>query len=530
MVVRYEVSDLLPKIPGPSNPTLTRRMFNASIAMVDGAGDLRPYLAEALPSLNTDSWRLLPDGRMETTFKLRPNLKWHDGAPLTADDFVFAYDVYSAPALAMFSPEPQDQMEEVRAPDPRTLMIRWGGLYPDAAAILDGELEPLPRHILGEAFASYQQDPAANREAFIAERYWTTEYVGAGPFRLTGWEPGSHLDGEAFDGHALGRPKIDRVVVRIIGDENTVLSNVLAGEVDFTARLSMRFEHAMVLKRDWGTSGRGSFQLDPSPAVAAGIQQRPEYLKSPPLLDARVRRALAHTVDKVALNEGLFEGEGTPADTFVSPLTPYYRDVDAAIAKYPFDPRRAAQLLTEAGLAKDPDGMFASASGERFQPAIWVTAGSLFERQLQIMVDTWRRAGLDAQGRVIPVAETRSSESRVLFPGMLSHGISTSERRGLETFISSQVATERNRYRGRNRPAWTNAEYDRLWDSFNTTLERTERNRIVVQMTQILAEELPYIPLFYNLSVQSWTSRLKGPTDSTPATLPYWNVHEWEMT
>jgi ABC-type transport system substrate-binding protein len=45
-----------------------------------------------------------------------------------------------------------------------------------------------------------------------------------------------------------------------------------------------------------------------------------------------------------------------------------------------------------------------------------------------------------------------------------------------------------------------------------------------------LAEELPYIPLFYNLSVQSWTSRLKGPTDSTPATLPYWNVHEWEMT
>jgi ABC-type transport system substrate-binding protein len=264
--------------------------------------------------------------------------------------------------------------------------------------------------------------------------------------------------------------------------------------------------------------------------VAAGVQQRPDYLKSAPLLDVRVRRALAHTVDKEALNLGLFDGDGTPAHTIVSPLAPYYRDVDSAITKYAFDPRRAEQLLSDAGFARDSSGMFASASGERFQPPIWVTSGSLFERQVQIMVDTWRRAGVDAQGYVIPVAETRSNESRVLFPGMLSHGVSTAERQGLETLSSGQVPTERNRWRGANRPGWSNGDYDRLWESFNTTLKRPERNKIVVQMMQVLADELPYIPLFYNLSVQSWLSTLKGPTGGTPETLPYWNLHEWELT
>ncbi len=530
MVVRYEVNDLAPKIPGQSNPSLTRRVFNASLALIDDVGNVRPYLAERLPELNTDTWRVSPDGRMETTYLLRPNLTWHDGQPLTADDFVFSYRVFSAPGLAMFSSSPQDQMEEVTAPDPRTLVIRWKALYPDAAAIVDEEFDPIPRHILGDSFASYEADPVANRDAFVTDRYWTTEYVQAGPYRLVRWEPGSHMDGAAFEGHALGKPKIDRLIVRFIGDENTTLSNILSENVQFTSRLALRFEHAMTLKREWEQNKRGTFLLDPNPTVAAGTQQRLEYLKSPPLLDVRVRRALAHSVDKEELNLGLFEGDGIPAHTIVSPQAPYYADIDRAIVKYAYDPRRTEQLMNEAGFTKDAGGMFASASGERFQPPIWVTSGPLFERQLQIMVDTWRRAGIDAQPYVIPVAETRDNSTRVLFPGLLSHGISTNERQALETLSSAQIPTAANRWRGANRPGWTNAEYDRLWEAFNTTLERPQRNQQIVGMMQVVADELPYIPLFYNLSVFAWLSTLKGPTNGTPETLPYWNIHEWELT
>ena len=146
------------------------------------------------------------------------------------------------------------------------------------------------------------------------------------------------------------------------------------------------------------------------------------------------------------------------------------------------------------------------------------------------MVDTWRRAGIDAQPYVIPVAETRDNSTRVLFPGMLSHGISTNERQGLETLFSGQIPTAANRWRGANRPGWSNAEYDRLWDGFNTIFDRTERNQQIVGMMKVVSDELPYIPLYYNLSVQSWRSALKGPTKSTPETLPYWNIHEWELS
>src|SRR5438445_200732 len=80
---------------------------------------------QALPPLNPATWRVSPDGRMETTYRLRPGLPWHDGRSLTADDFVFAWGVYSTPGLALFLSNPQDMMEEVTATDPRTFTVRW---------------------------------------------------------------------------------------------------------------------------------------------------------------------------------------------------------------------------------------------------------------------------------------------------------------------------------------------------------------------------------------------------------------------
>jgi hypothetical protein len=72
-------------------------------------------------------------------------------------------------------------------------------------------------------------------EATASHPYWTREYIGAGPFKLARWEPGAFVETLAFDGHALGRPRIDRLTVRIIPDDNTMLTNVLAGNVDVEA-------------------------------------------------------------------------------------------------------------------------------------------------------------------------------------------------------------------------------------------------------------------------------------------------------
>ena len=74
-------------------------LFNATLDYRDERDVAQPYLGEGLPKVDTDTWRLLPDGKMETKYVLKPNLTWQDGHPLSADDFVFAYQVYSTPSL-----------------------------------------------------------------------------------------------------------------------------------------------------------------------------------------------------------------------------------------------------------------------------------------------------------------------------------------------------------------------------------------------------------------------------------------------
>src|SRR5579871_4772623 len=98
--------------------TATRRLFNATLALLDDRAAPRPYLAEALPQLNTDSWQVFPDGRMETTYRLKPNATWQDGAPLTAGDFVFAWRVYTDPELGVPPTQAIKLIDEVLAPDP----------------------------------------------------------------------------------------------------------------------------------------------------------------------------------------------------------------------------------------------------------------------------------------------------------------------------------------------------------------------------------------------------------------------------
>src|SRR5438552_3937793 len=205
MGVRYEVVGLAPKRLEAAASEWTKRPFNASLAIVDGSGVRQPYLAESLPRLDTDSWKVSPDGKMETTYRLKPNLTWHDGQPLTADDFAFAKEIYSARGLGVFTSTPQDQIEEIVATDPRTVVIRWKELYGEAGALVSGLLEPLPKHVLEAPFAAYQQDPST-AETFLSHAFWTTQYVGLGPFKLTEWQQSVQFEGTAFDRHALGRP------------------------------------------------------------------------------------------------------------------------------------------------------------------------------------------------------------------------------------------------------------------------------------------------------------------------------------
>src|SRR5207245_1032044 len=105
--------------------------------------------------------------------------------------------------------------------------IRYRAPYPNADDLTgtDG-LPPLPRHVLQAGFDQ------GDTNSFINSNFWTRDYLGAGPYRMEEWVPGSYFQGVAFDQHVLGRPKINRVKVLFITDVNTALANLLAGEVD----------------------------------------------------------------------------------------------------------------------------------------------------------------------------------------------------------------------------------------------------------------------------------------------------------
>src|SRR5439155_17146163 len=195
IAMRVEPASLARNPPHEGQTTLdtTRRLFNAELALVDDAGAIRPFLAAELPTLNSDTWRVFPDGRMETIYRLKAGLTWHDGAPLTADDFVFGWRVMANPALGRAGLIPQKLMEEIVAPDPRTVLIRWTQPFPDADS-LNILFSPLPAHSLQASFEQQEMDAFANHP------YWTVAFVGAGPYRLTRWDPGSFIEGEAVPG------------------------------------------------------------------------------------------------------------------------------------------------------------------------------------------------------------------------------------------------------------------------------------------------------------------------------------------
>jgi len=525
MAARVEPQGLANKLLISSNDTRSaRRLLNAFLMVTDDKGDTHPYLASALPRLDTDSWRVFPDGRMETAYALRPNLTWHDGTPLGAEDFVFALRVVTDPeAGPMWQANPQNLIEEVLAPDPRTVVIRWRESFPGAAQLNENDFNPLPRHILEQQFA---RDRA---EAFANHGYWNREYVGLGPFKLDRWEPGSFMEMSAFDGHALGRPRIDRVRFVWISDPNTALANLLAGDVHVAVNNSMQFQQGAILEREWASRGGGTVVRSAREARFIQIQFRPDVQIQRAFFDLRVRQGLAHSIDRQALVDGLLEGQSIIADTFPPPQMAYYQTLLGSIARYPFDIRRADQRLADAGWARGPSGFFTNAAGERFTADFRAFAGGQGERALAIMVDCLRRNGWDLTSTLVPEITTRDVMMRATFPSLTANVTQLREDVILNKLQGYNIPFAENRWAGFNRGAWANAEFDRLDRLFNTTLDRGQRDQTMIQLMRILHDDVGVIPLYYNPDTLAHSASLRGPTASAPETLREWNVYEWEL-
>lgn len=202
LVARFNSTQI--SLPGAGT---LEQLANGTLLEIDGTGKLQPQLAEAVPTLENGLWKLLPAGRMETSWRIRSGARWHDGTPLTADDFIFALNVDRDPEIPVLKPPWYSYLESTTAPDPQTVTLTWNRPFVDAdRSFTNRYITPLPKHLLEETFL-------ADRGRFLTLPYWNQEYVGSGPFKLRQYLPGTSFTLTAADTYALGRPKIDEIEV-----------------------------------------------------------------------------------------------------------------------------------------------------------------------------------------------------------------------------------------------------------------------------------------------------------------------------
>jgi peptide/nickel transport system substrate-binding protein len=507
VVLRTEPFDLTDSASSRNNLTLA--MFGAQLANVDHADAPYPVLTEALPELNTDTWRVFPDGRMETTYRLRPNLARHDGSPLTVEDFVFTRRANSAQidwglSVSALSPIEHRVTEEILAPDAQTVVIRWRQPYPGA---VNPEIKVLPRHLL---------EPVL--EQGVPETFAS----------LARWEQGAYLEGTAFEQFALGRPKIDRIRVSWSGDPNVTLARLLSGDAHIAVDEALKFQQALTLKQEWGREG--VLLINPTNLRKLDAQNRPAFANPASVLDPRVRKATLHALDRQVLADAMNEGQGLVAETVAPPGVPFYDAVERSVARYPYDLRRTEQLMAEGGFVKGPDGFYTSPTDGKHSPEVLGVAEGQEGQETTIIADGLRRGGLDARLRLVPAAQLQSNdEIKATYTTwrVNNHYTTATRALGSDRMLGSRVATLENKWSGTNKSGWNNPEHDRLFDAWTRALDRTERNQLMVEIVRVINDDLPFLPLYFSSNVVAHVAALEGPRVPGLETTIHGNVWEW---
>lgn len=496
-------------------------LVHAGLTRRDNTDTLRPFLAEALPSTENGFWKVFPDGQMETTWTLKQGIHWQDGTPFTTQDLLFTLAVCTDDDMILFSRHlGREFVGTARALDDRTITVAWKRPYIDADALFTIEYGmPMPRHLLE---AAYRQ----NKEGFADLPYWNREFVGAGPYQVREWVDGSHIKLRAFDGYILGRPKVDEIVVKFIPDPNTVVANVLAGEIDVHLGRGVTLEQGLEIRDHW-REGRmevdvGGWQvlvpqfIDPRPAV---------------LLEARFRKALVQAIDRQELTDTLQSGLAPVAHAYIDTSQPRYRELDPFVIKYAFDPRSAVQLIESTGHVRGSDGVFRDRSGQRLSVEVRITGTQDIQGKAQLAVaDYWQQVGIAVEPLVMGAARTRDFEYRATRPAFELGGIPDGLK-GLRRSHGSETPLPENDFRKRNNLSrYTSSAYDALLDRFFSTVPLNERMQVLGQILHHTTDQLTLIPLFYMAQPILMSKRLvgMGPTQAAEGTSA-WNAHEWDM-
>lgn len=473
----------------PGGGASMAEVHTSGLMSEDASGNSEPRVARALPSFDDGTITVLPDGRMRTIWKLRPGVLWHDGTPFSAHDVVLSWQIARHPEL-LAPIEPVIRFaQSVEAVDPLTVDIIWPATLYRALVLGHRSAWLFPAHILGEAFEG-------DKQAFLALPYFTTEYVNLGPFRLVEFGFGERQVFERFDQYFLGRPKVDTIILQTIADQNALLASLRAGGLDMVSEKTFSSDVAVQLRDEWRATGEGRLYERQDNWLRAAVQFDPQVAQPPELSrDVRVRRGLLYAIDREALREFILPGfADTSADSFMLRTDRRAATIGQPFARYPHDRARGLQELAEAGWQQGPEGRLIRPDG---QPARIQLRGFQFVgKEVSVIADFWRQFGIEVEEIVPTPALSRDSQYRAVFPGFDIHDRGVGETI-LVSFDGRLHATAQNRWAAANLAHYANPALDQAIDRLAGTLRDEQQAVVLAEIGEILATELPALPLYF---------------------------------
>jgi peptide/nickel transport system substrate-binding protein len=477
-------------------------------------------LAEQVPTLENGLWKLQPDGSMEISYRIKENARWHDGTPFTTADLLFTADFWRDRDVPVTLDRRLASIASLEASDARTITVKWKEPLLDADLLFSTIGSPLPRHILEQP---YQADKAN----ILNHPYWSSEYVGTGPWKLKEFQRSSHIVLTANESYVLGRPKVDELEIKIIPDPNTMISNILSGTVDLGA-LGRGFdlERALDASRSY-RDGRMEVAIRPWVTVY------PQLMGGTPRVveDLRFRKGLMHATDRQTMVETIQHGYGGVAHTYIGPQDPQFEGVKDAVPRYDYDLRRAEQYFQEVGLSKGPDGKHRDAAGQPLQVELRSDASlGIHEKSVPAIAAYWEQAGIDTEINLFPPQRSRELQWFAEFPGFyLSRQNNTLQ--SLRNRLGSFAPTAQNQFRGTNHSRYVNADFDRIVEEWQVTIDPRQSLELARQINRHIAENLNMMGIFYDTEPMLMANKLVNvdPPTALGGGRQVWRTHEWDV-
>jgi len=475
-----------------SFPTeFTSQLTQSTLIRINRATqEIEPALAE--------SWIASPDHRT-FTLTLR-EAAWSDGAPFTSDDVLFTFKAIYDPkvnSILAGSLKVNGQPLAVTAPDARTVVISYPGVFGPGIALLDN-LTLAPKHKLEAALAAGTFSQAWGVATPV------TEMVSLGPFVLSRYEPGQRLVFDRNprywkkDAAGVALPYLDQIVAEVVPDQNAELVRLQAGQIDMLQQ-QVRPEDIATLRPlvDQGKLQLLELGIGTDPDVFFFNLRQPDWAKDPRggwITRREFRQAISHAVDREAFANTVYLGAGVP---IWGPITPGNQKwFSPNVPRYAFSLDRAKALLAGLGLAnRDSDEWLEDDKGTEARFTVLTYRGnSSLERSAAVLRDDLRPLGIAVD---VVALEQGALVERMLkgdFESIFFVYSATALDPGMspDLWLSSGSAHIWNIGQATPATEWEK-QIDDLMRQMMSSVDQAERKRLFDQVQNIFAENLPAI-------------------------------------